>query len=795
MFRCLLSLLLVIPLFVSAQRIRPFPVLLNGKPKYEYIFPSEYGFHMVKGKNGKMGCIDRKFREIILPVYEHVRWFSQGVFEVTNDCQGSPPECMHGLVDTNGVTLLPCIYRSIAKHPDYPNRMLSYSGGIPCSFALYDDINDTLFVLNLVTKQHLVIPVLYNHGEHLFGDNYIVYKNRRYGVALPDGTMVAPLKYNSIGRHYEGRVDFSLAGKHGFFDTFFHEVIPAVYQNVSSFSNGLAAVRQNNKWGYIDPSGKIVIDFLYDSVSHFTHGFAAVKLNGHWGRINKLGQVVNAIKYDRVFFPHWPSYRNDNWNGQVAVSLSGKKGVLDSTDNFIIPLIDAEIWNTYPFWKISSKSRLAIRSCLASVTTGYVYTKYSMLSYTAGDIAVSDTSGNWFWLDSLARIVPTPSFTSSDDLSEYYKLYMDSVNWPNHDRDINFTEGLAPLANYMHKYGYIDTNRNLVIPYQFTHAEPFRNGKARVYFDSLTVVINSQGQYIEPFTRIAFPCIGSVHYSYAREKFGLINALGRDVIPCIYDDLEYTSDGLVQAKLNGKYGYFDTLGNIVVPLIYDDVTPFNEGRMAVSTSPCWRRKSTEEPYRLVTTKHGVSGSDDWESYCMHTWSLLDRFGIVRSNLDKPLTDLGMYSNGLACARDSSGRFGFIDTLGKIVIPFIYSGGKSFVDGQAPVSYRVYKHLDSSEQQEYSDLWGVIDTKGRWIIPPSYYDIDILSKKLPILAYSGYMSFALINRKNRMLTPYMFQRYVSRWSLTSNDLVCLMFGDQKLVPDKRGRLRLYKEEKK
>lgn len=791
MFRCLLSLLLFIPLFVSAQRIRPFPVLPNGKPKYEYIYPSEYGFHMVKGKDGKMGCIDRNFRVVVPAVYEHLEWFSQGVLKVTSDCKGSPSDCKYGLIDTNGVILLPCISAYITNYPEDFYRMPDRSRLRPCTIAMYNHNRDTTFLLNLITRQQLVFPFSFDFGRHPVGSKFIVYKRRKYGAALVDGTIVAPLKYNSIGSCEEGRINFTLEGKHGFFDTFFHEVIPAVYQNVLSFSNGLAAVRQNDKWGFIDRSGKIVVDFLYDSVSHFISGFAAVKLNGRWGRINKLGRVVNAMKYDK--FPSQSSYHN--WNGQVAVILSGKMGVVDSTDNFIIPLRDAEIWDWHPFWEIRSKGRFALRSIFSEVTSPYLYTETRSLGYKSGDIAVSDTNGNWFWMDSQAHIVPTPSFTSEKDLSLYYNLYMDSVNWPNHDRDINFTDGLAPLANYMHKYGYIDTNRNLVIPYQFTSAEHFQDGKARVNFDSLTGVINTQGKYIEPLTRITYPCIGGVRFTSCRKKIGLIDASGKEVIPCVYDELDYTSDGLVHAMLNGKCGYFDTLGNNPVLLIYDIITPFNEGRMAACFTTCWTRRNQNEPYRLDTAKNVEVDLLSKESHYTYSWKLLDRSGAIRFTFDSSISDVSIFSGGLAGAKDTSGKYGFIDTLGKMVIPFIYSEAKSFVNGEAPVCYSVYNHFDSNTQTEYTNLWGVIDTKGRWIIPPTYQDIDIFSNKVPIVVSSSFDSRALVDRKNRMLTPYMFTSFGFRRSLASNELICLIFGDQKLVPDKRGKLRLYKEEKK
>lgn len=62
------------------------------------------------------------------------------------------------------------------------------------------------------------------------------------------------------------------------------------YQNVRSYSEGLAAVQSNSgKWGYINESQQWVIPAKYDDAKEFQGGRAAAKMNGKWGFINKRG--------------------------------------------------------------------------------------------------------------------------------------------------------------------------------------------------------------------------------------------------------------------------------------------------------------------------------------------------------------------------------------------------------------------------------------------------------------------------------------------------------------------------
>jgi len=69
---------------------------------------------------------------------------------------------------------------------------------------------------------------------------------------------------------------------------------------VSSYSDGLAAVKKNNMWGYIDSDKILKIALIYDDANPFSDGKATVKLNGKWIEIDKNGsQIKGVIKNNR----------------------------------------------------------------------------------------------------------------------------------------------------------------------------------------------------------------------------------------------------------------------------------------------------------------------------------------------------------------------------------------------------------------------------------------------------------------------------------------------------------------
>lgn len=63
------------------------------------------------------------------------------------------------------------------------------------------------------------------------------------------------------------------------------------YQNVRSFSEGLAPVQASNgRWGYINTNNHWVIPAKFEDAQEFKSDRAAVKLNNKWGFINKRGE-------------------------------------------------------------------------------------------------------------------------------------------------------------------------------------------------------------------------------------------------------------------------------------------------------------------------------------------------------------------------------------------------------------------------------------------------------------------------------------------------------------------------
>jgi hypothetical protein len=140
--------------------------------------------------------------------------------------------------------------------------------------------------------------------------------------------VLAAMKYDEIGCFAgDHLINFKQNNKHGFLDTAGNEIIPAVYDYATSFSEGFAVVKLNGKWGYIDKKNNIAIPIKYEAAFDFYGDRAAVKSNAKWGFINHSGKYAIEPKYDDMiwyFSEEHPKAKMAIKNRYILIDKNGK---------------------------------------------------------------------------------------------------------------------------------------------------------------------------------------------------------------------------------------------------------------------------------------------------------------------------------------------------------------------------------------------------------------------------------------------------------------------------------------
>jgi len=126
-----------------------------------------------------------------------------------------------------------------------------------------------------------------------------VSKGNLYGYVDKEGKLVVPLIYDDAISFSEGFAAVHKNGKWGFIDSTGKVVAEPQYEEVSSFYEGMAAVRKQNKFGFIDVTMKVVIPFEFEIARRFSEGLAPVcNEKGLWGYIDKKGKLSLNYRYN-----------------------------------------------------------------------------------------------------------------------------------------------------------------------------------------------------------------------------------------------------------------------------------------------------------------------------------------------------------------------------------------------------------------------------------------------------------------------------------------------------------------
>lgn len=354
-------------------------------------------------------------------------------------------------------------------------------------------------------------------------------------------------------------------GKWGFINKSGREVIPFIYEEATSFSEGIAGVKVDNKWGYINKKGETIISYKYEKCTLFSEGIASVvdcidgsfNLEKYWKIIDITGKDVftldedyssisefhNGLAYvtygpriygyysiEGDYYEH-ASYLSD---GFTHVTRDGKSGFVNSNGKLVIPCIydDAQ-------------------------------------DFSEGLAAVM-TKGKWGFIDYEGRLViPFMYEDLGDDLRE--SLY-------------SFSDGLS-AASINGKIGYINKNGETVIPFIYDDCGYFDKGYANVEMNGEKYYIDKTGKplcfsYIGDFSE----SVAAVEYN---DKWGFIDSKANVVIPCVYQYAGSFYEGRACVKCNGKYGYIDHNNNLVIPCIYQSAWSFSNGLAAVKNNEKW----------------------------------------------------------------------------------------------------------------------------------------------------------------------------------------------------------------
>ncbi len=567
-------------------------------------------------KNGKWGAIDLKGNQIISTDYEFVDYYqTEGLVLVRQNQK-------YGLFDEQGKRFLPIQY-------------------------------DQLFVKK---------------------EGYLLYlKDGKYGLMSPERLNLLDPKFDHISRLGSNFFKTTLNKRYGLIKKDGGVVLESIYQKIQVV-NKFILFQQKNLWGLIDEHGKIIAEASFENISFEKNYIVAtkpnkslivfeIKENETRIPITFINQVAWNLKKkkekkerEKQAIIQNPNLKKPRWQQEgLYYKLVNGLGKPLLEENFFDVISDKD--NIYALARKGDKEAKKITCFYIQSAQNKVVWKVDAKFVLLSDFEINtwarlaiDTLFDGFIHQSDGRIKRTVKYQNQE-------ISLKNIG--------NFKNGLAWVYDGQ-KYGYINKDLILVIPFIFDKAADFENNLAVVSY---------------------------------KKKYGCIDKNGKTALPFEYYGITSPSENLVCVKnargREGKWGAVNLKNEIIIPFNYTALLPF---------------------------KNGTAKAQKDYNY----WGIIDKNNQeivpIQITCSKLGNFIGNFKNGIAPIYNiSKGKKqdkktkGYANTKGKIIIPAEYDVIENFDS-----IWTLKKGLVKIWKGQY---YGYVDYKGRIIVDAIFSNLE------------------------------------------------------------------------
>ena len=481
-------------------------------------------------------------------------------------------------------------------------------------------------------------------NAYAFSDNLgIVELNGKYGYVNSKGVEVIPATFDKAESFEEGLAPVKMNGKWGYINKTGKPIIPNKYDEGGLFDSGVAVVKINNKSLLIDKTGKALTQPKYSLIDLFSDGLALVAIGGRlndegvfgggkYGYINRMGVEVVPVKYDDA---------EPFQSGLAKVNLAGKWGLIDKQGMIKLP---------FKYDYIGERSSVS----------GAALINIGGSQPSSDDNKTTYSGGKWGVIDSIGEIVIPLKYnevyaSNSYDLKLPYIVVVKNAAGLSRSGLVNL-KGIEITAPTFDSITWIDFNSRYYFVFQ-------HDKMGLLNADGKLILIGADIGWV---TEDGLICLNN--YEEDGELFGCIDSTGKLVIPYLYQEIQYPSQGLMVAQKDSKFGLIDYSGKEIVPFVcenYNDINVSNEGLIGVKK--------------------------------MGKWGFLDLKG--REIIPSVYESTNIPAEGFIAVK-KDGKWGYLDYKGNEVIPFLYNHAESFINGFAKVRINSQDFLINGKGQTF-----------------------------------------------------------------------------------------------
>lgn len=358
-----------------------------------------------------------------------------------------------------------------------------------------------------------VIPIIYDDAEAFYNNYSVVKKNNKYGIINNKGDLIADTIYEYASNFYDGMAVVAIDGLYGYINTKGELVIPFQFDNAYDFNEDRAIIEKNGKFGYINKKGMFITKVNFDWCGQFVNGIAKVKKDNKFALINYKGNLLTQFIYDYIGEMHC---------NRILIIKKDKFGYLDKSG---MEIIEAK-YDAQPSTKLISNF------------SDYCYAIIDFNSYYN---VIDSTSKKLF-------------------LNKYKEIRNPGYIISNNDSQIVF-----PVKKN-DKWGYVDINGNVILPFIYFDAYPFKYELAKVKIkDSVDgyTLIDAKGNSVLNYKLSDIIEYGT-KYLIGKNDSGWVFIYRKKKILSGYDKIELIDNDYLILYKKEKISYYSIKANKII---------------------------------------------------------------------------------------------------------------------------------------------------------------------------------------------------------------------------------------
>jgi hypothetical protein len=577
-----------------------------------------------------------------------------------------------GLKNNHGVVLIPASYEALGWS-DNSFSMVAHVTGFK--------LNGKWGLIN-TSNQRITAPeydrLVPGGGQHILASMQSPATFRiKTGCLSADGKIIIPFNYTDIKLHGLRAITYTIDKdnqlKYGLIDLENKTILPSLYRKIYPLGSLRYAVQNTSgKTALFTENGKPVTGFVIDSIAQLKADRAVFYQNGMQGLINRDGTLLKEAIYREI------KNENNKWYGSPA-----NEWLVLSSSNNLIKKIDGDSVVRLNDWRYK---------LVTAQGTRLLDEQFSPVDNA--------------WHQSIGRF---------------------------HDNLAVFRE--------KEKNGVIRVDGTTVLPADF---DEIIIGNTHLFVKAGSTGNRPWSLYDFSGNRISkkfYEHIGEFHnklFRVTENGFqGAINHAGIEQIACVFDSLLHMKENLVVVKFRGHYGIISDKEEWVMTPQPNPVRLITSERLLEQSGSLITLKSLNGNVLYFTTNkihieqetmvEYLSGGGKW---------VINMSGQIVSRELPPSEQTELIwpaTEGLRMIK-RNGRYGFIDSQARLMIPNRYEEARPFENGLAPIKIR--------------NKWGFINHEDKIVVQPVYETVSPFSGDYCIVKQND--KYGLINKTGELL---------------------------------------------